>query len=38
MQFSDVLRRIYVNASHLEALKEAPAYLKFFRELLSKKS
>jgi len=32
-----VLRRIYVNAPFLEALKEAPTYLKFLRELLSRK-
>ena len=29
--------RIYVNASFLDALKEALAYFRFLRELLSKK-
>jgi len=33
----DVLRRIYANVLFIEALKEAPAYLKFFKELLAKK-
>jgi len=37
MQFLKVLRRIYVNALFLEALKEAPAHLKFLRKILSKK-
>ena len=32
-----MLRRIYVNDPFLEALKEAPTYLKFLRELLSEK-
>ena len=37
MQFLKVLRRIYVNALFLEALKEAPAHMKFLRKILSKK-
>jgi len=36
-RFSDVLRKLYVNVPFLEALKEAPSYLKFLRELFSKK-
>ena len=36
-RFLNMLRRIYVNAPFLEALKEAPTYMQFFRELLSKK-
>jgi len=32
-----VMRRIHVNAPFLEALKEALTYLKFLRELISKK-
>jgi len=37
VRFLDVLRRIYASVPFLEALKEAPTYLKFLRELLSKK-
>jgi len=37
MRFLNVLRRIYVSVLFLEALKEAPTYLKFLRELLFKK-
>jgi len=37
VRFLDVLRMIYVNAPFLEALKKAPTYLEFLRELLSKK-
>ena len=36
-RFLNLLRRIYVNALFLEALKEAPTYLKFLRELFPKK-
>jgi len=36
-RFLDILRWVYVNAPFLEALKVALAYLKFLRELLSKK-
>jgi len=31
------LEKIYVSVLFLKALKEAPSYLKFLRELLSKK-
>ena len=37
VRFLDVLRRIYADTPLLEALKKAPTYLQFFRELLSKK-
>ena len=37
MQFLDVLKRIYASVPFLEALKETSTYLKFLRELLSKK-
>ena len=33
----EVLRKLYVNVPFLGAIKEAPAYLKLLRELLSKK-
>jgi len=36
-RFLDILRRVYANISFLEALKKAPMYLKFLRELMSKK-
>jgi len=36
-RFMETLRRISVSSPFLEALKEAPAHLKFLRELLSKK-
>ena len=32
-----MLKKIYVNVRLFEALKEAPSYLNFLRELLSKK-
>ena len=37
VRFIDLLKRVYVNVSFLEALKEAPSYLKFLWELLTKK-
>jgi len=37
VRFLGILKRVYVNAPFLKALKAAPAYLKFLRELLSKK-
>jgi len=36
-RFLDILKRIYVDTPFLEALRAAPSYLKFLRELLSKK-
>ena len=36
-RFLDVLKRVYADTPFLEALKKAPAYLKFLRELLSRK-
>jgi len=36
-RFLDTLRRIYASNPFLNALKEAPAHLKFLRELLTKK-
>jgi len=36
-RFLEKLRRIYPDTHFLEALKEAPAYLKFVRDFLSKK-
>ena len=36
-RFLDTLHRIYVSNPFLNALKEAPAHLKFLRELFSKK-
>jgi len=38
LQFLDILRRVYVDVPLIEALKKTPTYLKFLRELLSKKS
>ena len=37
MRFLKLLHNIYVEVPFLEALKEAVSYLKFLRELLSKK-
>ena len=37
VRFLDVLRQIYADAPFLKALKKAPVYFKFLRELLSKK-
>ena len=36
-QFLDILKRVYVDTLFLEALWAAPTYLKFLRELISKK-
>jgi len=36
-RFLDALKQIYADTPFLEAIKEAPAHLKFLRELLSKK-
>ena len=36
-RFLDTLKRIYISVPFLEAVKEAPIYLIFLRELLSKK-
>ena len=33
----DILKRVYADTPFLEALKQAPTYFKFLRELLSKK-
>ena len=38
VRFLDLLKRVYVDVPFLEALKEAPSYLKFLRELISKKA
>jgi len=37
VRFLDTLKRIYVCVHFLEALREAPIYLRFLRELISKK-
>ena len=37
MRFMDNLRPVYANTPFLKALKKAPAYLKFLRELLPKR-
>ena len=37
VRFQDTLRKIYVSVLLLEALKEVTTYLKFLREILSKK-
>jgi len=37
VRFLDVVRRIYADAHFLKALKKAPVYFKFLRELLSRK-
>jgi len=36
-RFLDILKRIYVDTPFLEAFRTAPSYLKFLKELLSKK-
>ena len=36
-RFLDVLRQIYADTLFLEALKKAPAYVQFLREILFKK-
>jgi len=37
MQFLDIMRRVYTDVPFLDALKKSPTYLKFLRELISKK-
>lgn len=37
VRFLDVLKKINLNVPFLEVLKEVPSYLKFLRELLSKR-
>ena len=37
VQFLDILRKVYANIHFLKPVKKAPTYLKFLRELLSKK-
>jgi len=37
MRFLDILSRVFVVVPFLEALKKAPTYLNFLREILSKK-
>jgi len=36
-RFIDILRRVYADTLFLEALKKAPAYLKFLKELIPKR-